>query len=370
VTRRIIIAGGGTGGHVFVASAIADALGQVGWSAEELCFIGSKRGMERELLATRPSEVILLGGRGIKRSWKPRALLDNLAAISGLSGAVLKAMWIIGRQRPSALVSVGGYAALPAGLAAWMWRCPIIVVNVDASPGRTNQLLGAKAKASCVAFAGSGLDREVVTGAPVREEFINLARDESARRQAKQVLGVRADQLLVSVVTGSLGASSINRAVAGLRERWQDRDVTIYHVTGLRDAESFAGFNGRYGRLDYRVVGFEDNVAGLYQASDVAITRAGALTVAELCVVGLPAVLIPLPGAPGDHQTKNAQALVSVDGARLLADADLSSTRLDEILSGLLDNAVLRDSMAQALLGLAHPHAAQEAVKVVLDYVR
>ena len=355
---------------MFVASAIAEALRQAGCSDEELCFIGSKRGMERELLAEESSPVILLGGRGIKRSWKPRALLDNLGAAVGLLGALSHALWIIGRQRPRAMVSVGGYAAFPAGLAAWAWRCPIVVINVDAVAGRTNRLLGFRAVASCVAFSGSGLKREVVTGAPVRPGFINLSREESTRRAAKEALGVNADRPLIAVVTGSLGAGSVNQAVADLVERWREREITIYHVTGSRDAEKFSHYGGMHGKLDYRVLSFEANVAGLYQASDLGITRAGALTVAELCAAGLCAVLIPLPGAPGDHQTKNALALVNAGGACLLSDAELSAARLDEVLSPLLDDATLRHSMEEAVSSLAHPYAAREAAKVVLDHAR
>jgi UDP-N-acetylglucosamine--N-acetylmuramyl-(pentapeptide) pyrophosphoryl-undecaprenol N-acetylglucosamine transferase len=370
VTRRIVIAGGGTGGHVFVASAIADALRQQGKGDAELCFMGSRRGMERTLLRDAPSELILLGGRGIKRSWKPKAVLDNVGALFGLVGAVLTAWWFFARERPRAMVSVGGYAALPAGLAAWLWRCPIVVINIDAVAGRTNRLLGQRAVASCVAFAGSGLEREVVTGAPVRPIFFDLPRDEASRRAAKVALSVAPDQPLVAVVTGSLGAGSVNRAVAGLTERWRDRAVTIIHVTGSRDADQYRSMAGNYGSLDYRVVAFEDNVAGLYQAADVGITRAGALTVAELCAINLASVLVPLPGAPGDHQTKNARALVVAGAALMLADGDLDAQRLDDLLSGLLDDPLARQSMERALSGLAHPYAARDAAKVVLDHAR
>ena len=370
MTRRIVIAGGGTGGHVFVASAIADALRQQGKGDDELCFMGSRRGMERTLLQDAPSELILLGGRGIKRSWKPAALFDNVGALLGLMGALLTAWWFFARERPRALVSVGGYAALPAGIAAWLWRCPIVVINIDAVAGRTNRLLGKHAVASCVAFAGSGLEREVVTGAPVRPIFFESPRDESSKQAAKMALGLAPEHLLVAVVTGSLGAGSVNRAVAALVERWRDRVVTIVHVTGSRDADQYLPLAGMYGSLDYRVVAFEDDIAGLYQAADVGITRAGALTVAELCAVGLPSVLVPLPGAPGDHQTKNARALVVAGAALMVSDRDLNAAHLDTLLSGLLDDPLARQSMERALSGLAHPHAARDAAKVVLDHAR
>lgn len=370
MNRPIVIAGGGTGGHVYVADALAKALRDQGLADQELCFLGSRRGMERTMLADDASRLILLGGRGIKRSLRPKACVDNLLALLGLVSAVAKAGWFFATHRPRAMVSVGGYAALPAGIAAWLWRCPIVVVNIDAVAGRTNQLLGSRAVASCVAFVGSGLEREVLTGAPVRPEFFGRDRSPAGRRLAKEALGVSPEKALVAVVTGSLGAASVNRAIAGLKDVWQDRHVTIYHVTGSRDFETFHALGGHYGGIDYVVTAFEDRIATLYQAADVAVTRAGALTIAELCAAGVPAVLVPLPHAPSDHQTLNARALFALGAGVMLADEHVSPMRLREELADLLDSEPRRRAMEQALSSLAHPAAASDAAKVVRDHVR
>lgn len=372
MSRPIFVAGGGTGGHVFVADAVARALVEDGVDPADLRFVGSTRGQERELLAGRGIELTLLPGRGILRSLRPRAILRNLGSSLGILLALLGALALTARQRPRAVVSVGGYAAAPAGIAAVLLRRPLILVNVDAVPGLAHRLLGRFAAASCVAFPGTPLPRSVVTGAPVRPEFLSVAGDPGSRRAAKLALGCDPDRPLVAVLTGSLGARSVNAAVLELADRWRGRGATLYQVSGRRDFEDFEAMvsSRPAGVLDHRLVPFEADVPSLYGAADVAVTRAGALTVAELAVCGLPAVLVPLPGAPGDHQTRNAEALVSAGGGILLADRDLSGSRLDDLLSALLDDESALDSMATAARVLGHPDAAGEVAEVVLDRAR
>ena len=372
MTGPIIIAGGGTGGHVFVADAIASALRDRGIDSSGLQFIGSERGQERELLASTGIDLVLLPGRGIQRSLHPSALWANLGSLVGITRAFFRSLRELRRLKPAAIVSVGGYAAAPVGIAAVLLRRPLILVNVDAVPGLTHRLLGRFADAACVAFPGTPLDRATVTGAPVRPEFSGIDRTELARRMAADRLQVAAERPFVAVVTGSLGARSVNEAVLRLADRWRDRDVTIYHVTGRRDYDDLVA---RWttidsDAIDYRQVPFESDVPGLYQAADVAVTRAGALTVAELAMAGLPAVLVPLPGAPGDHQTLNARALVEAGGGILLPDPELSVDRLGHEVGGLLDHPDRRAAMADASRALAHVDAAGEVAEVVLAHVR
>ncbi len=368
----IVIAGGGTGGHVFVADAVSSALVDEGIDLHDLRFLGSSRGQEKDLLKDTGIELTLLPGRGIKRSLRPRAIVDNLGALVGISLAFFRSLTLMAKWRPTAVVSVGGYAAAPAGVAAIVLRRPLILINVDAIPGVTHRVLGRFAAASCVSFESNPLPRAVVTGSPVRDAFAEVDRSEVGRREAKIALGCDPEKPLVAVTTGSLGARSVNTAVVGLAELWSQRSATIYHVTGRRDADEILALRPPVdgGPLDYRIVPFETNVPLLFQAADVAITRAGALTVAELALVGLAAVLVPLPGAPGDHQTLNARALADSGGGIVVADRDVSSGELDALVTPLLDDDGIRSAMESAARALGHGDAAHAAARVVLNHAR
>jgi UDP-N-acetylglucosamine--N-acetylmuramyl-(pentapeptide) pyrophosphoryl-undecaprenol N-acetylglucosamine transferase len=253
-------------------------------------------------------------------------------------------------------------------MVAVLLRRPLILVNIDAVPGLTHRVLGRFATASCVAVSGTGLRREVVTGTPVRAEFAELDRSAEARRAARQAFGCDPDLPFVAVVTGSLGARSVNQAVLELATRWTGFSGTIFHVTGRRDAEEIEADrpDPRPGGLVYRTVPFEDRMALLYQAAEVAVTRAGALTVGELGVAGVVGILVPLPGAPGDHQTKNARALVDRGAAVLVPDAELSAERLEAELTALLGDPERRATMEDVARSLGHPAAADEVAGVVL----
>ena len=368
----IVIAGGGTGGHVFVAAALAEGLEAQGVTKDNLRFIGSERGQEKNLLSESGISLDLLPGRGIQRSLSFRALRDNLGSVLGIARAFLRSLRLIATLKPAAVVSVGGYAAAPVGLAAVVFRRPLILVNIDAVPGLTHTMLGHFATASCVAVGGTGLRNEVVTGIPVRAEFANLDRSAAARRAARVALGCDPDRTFLAVVTGSLGARSVNQAVSGVAGLTEGFSGTIFHVTGRRDAEEMTRSKPaeRPGGPDYRLVAFEDRMALLYQAADLALTRAGALTVGELALCGVAGILVPLPGAPGDHQTKNAQALVAHNAAVMIKDSELSASRLNDVLLSLAADASARGHMEAAARALSHPEAAREVSEVVLAHAR
>jgi len=370
VSGPVVIAGGGTGGHVFVADAVASALLDKGLHRGDLRFLGSRRGQERDLLGSTGIELVLLPGRGIKRSFALRAIFDNAGALAGVAWALVRSLALLVRWWPRAVVSVGGYAAGPAGLAAVILRRPLILVNIDAVPGVTHRILGRFARASCVSFASTPLPNSVVTGAPVRPAFAGLDRSTTGMSSARSELGCDPDRPLVAVTTGSLGARSVNRAVLGLATMWAERSVTIYHVTGRRDFDEIAAAKPdlTLGGLDYRIVAFEDQVPLLYQAATVAITRAGALTVAELSLAGLPAVLVPLPGAPGDHQTLNANALGDVGAAVMVADRDVTTERLATEVEAILLNDSKRQAMQEAAMAVGHRDAAVAVATVVLEH--
>ncbi len=269
----------------------------------------------------------LLPGRGLLRRLTVPNLLANARSLVGLAGAAVGGVAAVARHRPSVIVSVGGYASAPGVLASVLLRVPLVVVEQNAAPGAANRLAARVARASATAFPGSDLPRAVLTGNPVRQEVLAVDRSPAGREAARQALGLPAGATVIVAFGGSLGSRTINQAVVGLAQAWRERSgLAIYHVVGTRDWEmiSAAAPDTAADGLWYRQVRYEDRMELVYAAADVAVCRAGASTVAELAVVGLPAVLVPLPGAPNDHQTANARALVDAGAARLVPDAEAS----------------------------------------------
>ena len=336
---------------------------------------GSRRGHEAAMWPALEFPYTLLPGRGIRRSLSPGALVANVGAVAGLAWACARAVGSFLRRRPRIVVIVGGYASFPAGLAAVVTRVPLVSVNTDAVPGAVNSLLGRFAAANAVAFEGTQLPRAHVTGTPVRPELSGLDRSSEGRRRGRGELGLPSDRSTVAAMGGSLGALRINRAVASLAGSWDDRgDRTIYHVTGRRDYESFsAGASSaasRDGGLCYRVVPFEEHMPALYRAADVCVSRAGAMSVAELLISGVPAILVPLPGAPRDHQTRNAEALVALGAAVHVPDPECDGQRLAEELETLLADDERLQAMGEAARRHAHPDAAARIAELVDAHAR
>jgi UDP-N-acetylglucosamine--N-acetylmuramyl-(pentapeptide) pyrophosphoryl-undecaprenol N-acetylglucosamine transferase len=380
--RGTVIAGGGTGGHVVPSLQIALALMKRGHPAQSIELFGSRRGQEATLWPTLEFPFTLLPGRGIRRSLRPDALWANAGAVLGLAWACIRATASVVRRRPRVVVVVGGYAGFPAGLAAVVARVPLVLVTTDAVPGAVNGVLARFAVANAVAFAGTDLPRAHVTGTPVRPELGALDRSDVGRTQARATLGLPPENRTVAAFGGSLGARRINTAVADVAARWADRDgYSIYQVAGRRDYEQFAlGQKGSGAReapltglgsgLHYQVVPFEDRMGELYRAADVCVCRAGAMTVAELLVSGVPAILVPLPGAPRDHQRRNAEVLVNAGAAVMMSDAQCDGAHLAAELDALLADTDRLVAMGDAARKLGHPDAAASVAELIDAHAR
>jgi UDP-N-acetylglucosamine--N-acetylmuramyl-(pentapeptide) pyrophosphoryl-undecaprenol N-acetylglucosamine transferase len=371
--RYALVAGGGTAGHLQPALAIAEALVAAGHPRDTIEFVGSERGQDRAALEGRGFPSTLLPGRGIVRSVSPRALVDNAGAVAGLGVALVRGLGVARRSRPRVVVSVGGYASLPASVAAVVFRIPLVLVNVDAVPGAANRLFGRFARASAVGWEGNPLPRAVVTGTPVRVEIADVGRQPDDRQAARRRLGLPADRATVAVFGGSLGARRINDAVAGLAHRWADRaDRTIYHVVGRRDWEDLGPTEdpgpvdgGSDTGLWLARVPYEDRMDLLYAAADVVVCRAGAMTVAELAAAGVPSILVPLPGAPGDHQTANARVLERAGAAVLVRDQDCDAATLAVTLDAMLADPAGLNAMGRSARSLARRDAAAAGARLV-----
>jgi undecaprenyldiphospho-muramoylpentapeptide beta-N-acetylglucosaminyltransferase len=349
-----LITGGGTGGHVYPGLALAEALVARGHPRESIHWVGSVDKLEGTAVPAAGFSIDVLPGRGLQR----RLTVENLSVLVKSARAFSRARGIVRRTKPDVVVGVGGYASLPCLVAARLQRIPAVVHEQNAAPGLSNRIavrLGARA---AVSLPGTPLPDAVVTGNPVRASVIGVERHPST------------DRPLVAIFGGSLGARRLNEAAAELYDLWRDRaDVTVHHVSGAAGhaaAEAAAAAGRRSGdALDYRLVRYEDRMPELYATTSVAVCRAGATTVAELAAAGVPSVLVPLPGAPGDHQTRNAEALVGVGAAVIVPDAECTGARLAAELEPLLADPARLERMSAAARMLARPEAADDLAYLV-----
>jgi UDP-N-acetylglucosamine--N-acetylmuramyl-(pentapeptide) pyrophosphoryl-undecaprenol N-acetylglucosamine transferase len=349
-----VITGGGTGGHVYPALALAAELVKRGNSRDTIRFVGARRGLEARVVPEAGFAIDLLPGRGFQRRVTPanvRSAWDTLVAF-------VRARRVIRDVRPRVVVGVGGYASLPCLVAARLRRVPAVIHEQNAAPGLANRVAVRMGARAAVSLPRTPLRGAVVTGNPVRHEI------------AATVRAPDPGQPLVTVFGGSLGAVRINEAALGLYALWRDRaDVTVLHVTGPRNYEDCAARLVALRRpndaLRYELVGYEEHMEKLYARTTLAVCRAGAVTVAELAVAGIPAVLVPLPGAPGDHQTRNAEALAGANAAVLVPDEECDGARLDVELRTLLTDPARLESMAAAARRLARPDAAARLADLV-----
>jgi undecaprenyldiphospho-muramoylpentapeptide beta-N-acetylglucosaminyltransferase len=321
--------------------------------------------MERELVPAAGFPVELLPGRGIQR----KLTWQNVGAIWGLLRAVVKGIGIVHKKRPHVVVVLGGYASLACIIGAVLWRVPLVVMEQNARAGAASRLAARFAKRCCVPFAQTDLPKKVVTGNPVRKEVLAVSR-ETQRDAARSLLNIEGNRRLIAVVTGSLGARKVNEAVFAAVELLADRqDLSVYHVVGSRDWDQWSQRLPAPDGLQYQAVRYENHMENVLAAADLLISRAGGSTVAEVAQVGIASVLIPLPNAPRDHQTANAQALVAVGAARCLADQDLSGERLVNELRSLLEKDDQLEQMARAAKSLAVDDPAARVADVIEEVV-
>ena len=308
----------------------------------------------------------LLPGRGIQRRLTPA----NVFAVAGLAWALVRAIWLLRRARPSVVVAVGGYASVAVGLAAILWRVPLIVAEQNAAPGAANRLLARFAKVSAVSFAGTPLPRAVVSGNPVRQEIVPATPSE--RTAARRALGVPDGRRMVLITGGSLGALRINRAVVDALPHWQDRDdLAIHHVVGRRDWEVISeAVPVDRGVLAYVAVAYEDDMPTALRAADLVVARSGSGTCFELAAAGLPAVLVPSPVVTADQQTRNAQHVVDAGAAVLVPDRELDGPRLVAEVDAILGDPARLAAMGQAARTWAPAGAADTLAGLVEEHAR
>jgi UDP-N-acetylglucosamine--N-acetylmuramyl-(pentapeptide) pyrophosphoryl-undecaprenol N-acetylglucosamine transferase len=352
---RIMIAGGGTGGHVIPALAIAGAL-KANYAAE-LCFIGTARGMETRLVPQAGYALELMDVGQLNRV----GLATQLKTLIALPRGILHCMGLLRRWRPQVVVGVGGYASGPAMLAALLRRVPTLAFEPNAVPGLANRLIGKRVSAAAVNFAPTlaYFRNAELTGVPVRPEFFALP----ARSPESAV------RLLV--MGGSQGARALNQRMPEIARALLESvpGLTILHQAGARHAETT---EAAYKASDapavrWKVQPFLDDMPQQFGASDLILARSGASTVAELAASGKPSLLVPFPQAADDHQRKNAEVLVAGGAAKMLLEREMTATALLGALTPMLKNREQLREMAASARTFAHPRAASRIAELVAD---
>ncbi len=362
-----LIVGGGTAGHVLPGIAVAAELQRRGHDASSIHFVGAERGIEARLVPEAGFGITLLPGRGIQR----KLTAANFGAIWGLIRAVFRALALMRKRRPAVVLALGGFASVACSLAAVVWRVPLVVADQNARAGASNRLFGRFARACAAPFDQTDLPNLVVTGNPVREEILEAARNRDPLA-ARRTLGLPEDRTVIVAFAGSLGSRRLNDAVVGAVAQWAGRtDLAVHHVIGTRDWDSFTPPEAE--GIHYQAVPYEERMATVLEAADLAICRSGGTTVAELTVMGLPSVLVPLPIATRDHQRANAAELVKVGGAVLVSDDQFDADRLVAEVAGILgadgDTTELAE-MARAAGSLGHPYAAAAVADLVEGHAK
>ena len=358
---RVIIAGGGTGGHIFPAVAVGHALQRLR-PGTQLLFVGARGKMEMDKVPQEGFEIIGLDIVGFNRSsiWK------NISLPLKLLRSRMQARDIIRDFNPHAMVGVGGYASFPVLNAGQGMNIPTLIQEQNSFAGRSNKILARKAKAVCVAYKNMEQffpkDRIIHTGNPVRKNITDMCR---TCEESKEWFALQQDVKTILVIGGSLGAKSINETIDAQLEELLKENVQIIWQTG----------KPYYEQARERAMPFADRVKTFefisdmdyaYGAADVVISRAGALAIAELCIAGKPVIFVPYPFAAEDHQTSNAMALVSHNAALLVKDNEVK-TELVRKLTGLLKDNTMQEVMARNLMAMAIKDADERIANKVIE---
>ena len=343
---RVLVSGGGTGGHIFPAVSIANAVRRRHPDAEIL-FVGALGRMEMERVPAAGYEIVGLPVAGFDR----RRLWRNFSVIVKLMRSLRKARKVLRDFHPDIAIGVGGYASGPMLKAAQKKGVPTLLQEQNSYAGVTNKLLAKKAKAICVAYDGMErffpADAIIRTGNPVRYEIANAS---TPRDEAKRALGFDPERPLLLVVGGSLGARTINQSIAGSLDKILSTGTQVLWQTGKLYIDECQAAAEPH--KDVKATAFISDMAMAYRAADLVVARAGACTISELQLLGVPAVLVPSPNVAEDHQRKNALALADRDAAVMVLDAD-APAQLATVVAELLADAPRRELLARNVAAMA-----------------
>ncbi len=362
--ERVLISGGGTGGHIFPAISIANAI-KNRFPDADIRFVGAENRMEMQRVPAAGYEIIGLPVSGFDRKNPVR----NVKVLLRLWKSIRLARRVVREFRPQIAIGVGGYASGPTLKAAQRMGVPTLLQEQNSYAGVTNKLLASKAGKICVAYDGMErffpADRIIKTGNPVRK---NLLTNTMTQAEAKKALGFDPARRLILVVGGSLGARTINEAVGNALDVITADGRQLLWQTGKNYADTEVVRNAA-GRKDVKATAFISDMDVAYRAADLVVSRAGAGSISELQLLGKPVILVPSPNVAEDHQRKNALALADRDAAVMILDAD-AAAKLPEAIVRLSDDSETRDRLSRNILAMALPDSDEKIVDAVLELIK
>lgn len=359
---RFIISGGGTGGHIYPAIAIANAL-KLRFPSAEFLFVGAQDKMEMQKVPQAGYVIQGLWIAGLQR----KLTLDNLLFLFKLLSSLWKSSCILRKFKPDVVIGTGGFASGPLLQMANSRGIPTLIQEQNSYPGITNKLLSKKASKICVAydqlerfFPASKL---VFTGNPVRQDLVDVHANRTA---ALTHFTLDPKKKTVLILGGSLGARRLNQLVEKELDFFASQGLQVYWQCGKLYWEQYQKYNDKAG---VQVLAFIDRMDLIYAAADFVISRAGASSVSELCLVGKPTLFIPSPNVAEDHQTKNAQAVVSQEGALLLKESELD-TKFETVFGELIADESLQNKLSANIQKLAKPNATAAIVEEIVKLIK
>ncbi|MHB8259805.1 MAG: undecaprenyldiphospho-muramoylpentapeptide beta-N-acetylglucosaminyltransferase [Bacteroidia bacterium] len=358
---KVILSGGGTGGHIFPAVAIANQIKKQVPDANIL-FVGAEGKMEMEKVPAAGYKIIGLWISGLHR----KITLSNLSFPFKVISSVLKARKILNDFKPNVVIGTGGYASGPTLRAASSKGIPTLIQEQNSYPGITNKILSKKVSTICVAYEGMDKffpkEKIVLTGNPVRQD---LQQVQDKREEGLNFFNLDREKKIVLVVGGSLGAKGINEAIGKGLQQLVDNNIQLVWQTGKVYIEIAKQQSTLFTDNNIKAVDFITRMDLAYAVADVVVSRAGAGAISELCIIKKPCILVPLSTAAEDHQTKNALSLVSKNAAILVIDNEASSKLVNEVIK-LVTEGVKQQELKQNIAKLALPNAAEIITSEVL----
>jgi UDP-N-acetylglucosamine--N-acetylmuramyl-(pentapeptide) pyrophosphoryl-undecaprenol N-acetylglucosamine transferase len=357
---RLIISGGGTGGHIFPAVAIANEF-RSRYPSAEILFVGAEGKMEMTRVPEAGYKIIGLWISGLQR----RLTLSNLLFPIKLLASYFRARQIVNQFKPHVVIGTGGYASGPIMIAATRKKTPTVIQEQNSFAGLANKQVAEKVSRICVAYDGMEkyfpAYKIVITGNPVRKDILDI---ESKRDQALSHFGFSPNSKTLLIIGGSLGARTINESVINGMEKLVASQIQVLWQTGMGYYEAYKSRLASYDLKRIRVQDFVREMDLAYAAADLVISRAGALSVSEICVAKKPVILVPSPNVAEDHQTKNAKALSEKNAALLITDANANATLIDTALDLIFD-AEKSDKLRKNIADFARPNATRDIVNEI-----
>ena len=363
-SNKFIISGGGTGGHIYPAIAIANAIKEKQPKAEIL-FVGANGKMEMEKVPKAGYEIIGLDIAGLQR----KLTVKNLSFPFKLFRSLKKAKQIVKDFNPDVAIGVGGYASGPLLRQAGKLGVPTLIQEQNSYPGITNKLLARKAKKICVAYDKMerffDTSKIVFTGNPVRKEILNI---EGKKERGQSHFKLDTNKKTVLVIGGSLGARTVNNSIKNAAKLLDENNIQVLWQTGKFYFENMKSFVEENNLSSIKVHDFIYEMDLAYASADLVVSRAGALSISELCLVGKPTILVPSPNVSEDHQTKNAMALVNHNAAQLVTDMEAPEKLGDEIVT-LINNKEQLTKLSVSIISFGRPNAADAIANEVFKLI-